>query len=169
MTLVCSTCSPASSRVRIATLYSCCRLRRFCTPATCWMLHSLSTISTGRKVDDKWCSVMMMMSRFLKQDELHRYVHFALEYPSLMLLLLLPNIDGQDPNHSARGIREWCGGNLFLFFIVLSLCTIARVLLGVDFSTAPTSFAILHPPISLMVHAFFALRSLLALSFVSIF
>jgi len=58
---------------------------------------------------------------------------------------------------------------LFLFFIVLILCTIARVLLGVYLSTTPASFAILHPPISLMVHAFFALRSLLALSFVSIF
>jgi len=79
------------------------------------------------------------------------------------------NIDGQDPNHSARGNRGWCGRALFLFFIVLILCTIARVLLGVDLSTASTSFAILHPPISLMVHALFALRSLLALSFVSIF
>ena len=58
---------------------------------------------------------------------------------------------------------------MFLFFIVLILCTIARVLLRLDLSTAATSFAILHTPISLMVHAFFALRSLLALSFVSIF
>jgi len=53
----------------------------------------------------------------------------------------------------------FCRLDLFLFFIVLILYTIARVLLGVDLSTAPTSFAILHPPISLMVHAFVALRS----------
>ena len=79
------------------------------------------------------------------------------------------NVDGQDPNHSTRKGRGWCGGALFLFFDVLILCTIARILLVVDLSTAPTSFAILHPPIALMVHAFFALRSLLALSFASIF
>jgi len=96
MTLVCSTCSPAASRVRIATppLYSCCRLCHFYTPATCWILHPLSTISTGRKVDDRWCSVMMMMSRFLKQDKLPRYVHFALECPSMLIVKILINLLG---------------------------------------------------------------------------
>jgi len=40
---------------------------------------------------------MMMMSRFLKQDKLHIYVHFALEYPSMLkakiLIILLGRVE----------------------------------------------------------------------------
>jgi len=32
---------------------------------------------------------MMMMSRFLKQDKLHRYVHFAVECPSMLIVKIL--------------------------------------------------------------------------------
>jgi len=32
---------------------------------------------------------MIMISRFLKQDRLHRYVHFALECPSLLMVKIL--------------------------------------------------------------------------------
>ena len=32
---------------------------------------------------------MMMMSRFLKQDELHRYLKFALECPSMLMVKIL--------------------------------------------------------------------------------
>ena len=119
MTLVCSTCSPASSRVRIATPppYSCCRLHRFCAPGTCWMLHPLSTIFTGQKVDDRWCSVMMMMSRFLKQDKLHRYVHFALECPSILTVKILIILLGG----LGDGVEALCFCFVFFLFCVLLL------------------------------------------------
>jgi hypothetical protein len=49
-----------------------------------------------------------------------------------------PYVDGQDPNHC----RGWCGGALFLFFITLILCTIARVLLVSAPFILPSLFSI---------------------------
>jgi len=57
----------------------------------------------------------------------------------------------------------------FYFFIVLILCTTAGIFWGVPLCTIYASFAVLHPSFSLLAHAFFALRTLLTPSLVSVF
>ena len=53
---------------------------------------------------------MMMMSRFLKQDKLPRYVHFALECPSMLMVKILIILLGGVED----GVEALCFGFLLL-------------------------------------------------------